>query len=171
MVRAESVATRAPFAAAFRNRRCLFLADGFYEWRRAGTRSFPYLLRRPGGSPFAMAGIWQPAPPSSSEAPIDSCAVITRPARPPVDAVHDRMPVMLPIEHHDAWLDPDFEDVLALTRMLEAGPGFELEAIQVGTRVNSPANDDAACTAPATEGDLRGEQFELWPRGSASRTG
>ena len=172
MVRSESLATRASFAAAFRSRRCLFLADGFYEWRRTGTRSFPYYVHRPGGVPFAMAGIWQPAPPSGqNEQPIDACAVITRPALPPVDAVHDRMPAMLPIEQHDAWLDPDFDDVRALTSMLYADPGFALETTPVGPRVNSPANDDPSCTAPATEAERRGEQFELWPRGTLRRAG
>src|SRR5438552_1656875 len=62
MVRAESLRTRSAFAEAFRRRRCLFLADGFYEWHKAGARSFPYHLHRPGGAPFVMAGIWYPAP-------------------------------------------------------------------------------------------------------------
>jgi putative SOS response-associated peptidase YedK len=174
MVRSESLATRASFAAAFRSRRCLFLADGFYEWKRAGNRSFPHYVHRPGSAPFAMAGIWQPAPPSAgreNELPIDACAVITRPARPPVDAVHDRMPAILGTRHHDAWLDPDYDDLPALTSMLHDDPGFELETSPVGPRVNSPANDDAACTAPATEAERRGEQFELWPRGALRRAG
>jgi putative SOS response-associated peptidase YedK len=173
MVRAESLATRASFAEAFRSRRCLFLADGFYEWRKAGGRSYPYYIHRPGDAPFVMAGIWYPAAHGASEesAPLDACAVITRAARPPIDAVHDRMPAMLAREHCDAWLDPDYTDTEALTRMLEADPDFTLETQPVGPRVNSPANDDAFCVAPATDVDRRGEQFELWPRDRAFRTG
>jgi putative SOS response-associated peptidase YedK len=166
MVRVESLGTRASFGAAFRSRRCLLLADGFYEWRRGGQRSFPYHFRRTAGAPFAMAGIWYPAPPGEREgtAPLDSCAVITRPARPPVDAVHDRMPAILSPEHHERWLDPDFGDTEALTRMLVEDPGFVLETVPVGPRVNSPANDDPSCVAPATDAERRGEQFDLWPR-------
>jgi putative SOS response-associated peptidase YedK len=167
MVRAESLA-RASFLAAFRARRCLFLADGFYEWRRAGHRSFPYLIHRAADAPFVMAGLWAP---SSGAEGIDSCAVITRPARPPVDAVHDRMPALLAAEHHDAWLDPDFDDTDALRRMLERDPGFALEIHPVGPRVNTPANDDPSCAAPVTEAELHGEQFELWPRHETFRSG
>jgi putative SOS response-associated peptidase YedK len=175
MVRVESLDTRASFGAAFRSRRCLLLADGFYEWRRAGKRSFPYYFYRPAGAPFAMAGIWYPAPPAREEregpAPLDSCAVITRPAKPPVDAVHDRMPAILAAEHHEAWLDPDFDDTDALTRILGEDPGFVLETLPVGPRVNSPANDDPSCVAPATDAERRGEQFDLWPRHETFRTG
>jgi putative SOS response-associated peptidase YedK len=173
MVRAESLA-RASFGSAFRSRRCLLLADGFYEWRRAGKRSFPYYMHRPEGAPFAMAGIWYPALAAAeptAPAPIDSCAVITRPARPPVDAVHDRMPAILPAEHHERWLDPDFGDTAALAQMLSEDPGFTLETVQVGPRVNSPMNDDAGCVVPATDTERRGEQFELWPRHETFRTG
>jgi putative SOS response-associated peptidase YedK len=174
MVRVESLA-RAAFGSAFRSRRCLLLADGFYEWRRAGKRSFPYDIHRPDRTPFAMAGIWYPAPPAEGEregpAPLDSCAVITCPARPPVDAVHDRMPAILASEHHEKWLNPDFDDTGALAGMLGEDPGFSLETVQVGPRVNSPANDDPACVAPATDAERGGEQFELWPRHEAFRTG
>jgi len=163
MVRVESLATRAPFAAAFRSRRCLFVADGFYEWRRAGQKSFPYYVRRPDRGLLTMAGIWQHAAPGTDRAPLDSCAIITRPARPPVDSLHDRMPAMIAPADHQAWLDPMFDDAAALGRMLEADP-VPLETLQVSSRVNTPANDDPSCTDPATEAERRGEQFELWPR-------
>jgi putative SOS response-associated peptidase YedK len=171
MVRAESLATKASFAEAFRRRRCLLLADGFYEWKRAGGRSFPQYVRRPEGAPFVMAGIWQAAPPAAGSVSIDACAVITRPAEPALTAVHDRMPAILAKEHVDLWLDPAFDDTLALTKMLASDACFEFETLAVGPRVNSPANDDPSCVAPATEDDRRGEQFELWPNGAAFRTG
>jgi len=171
MVRAESLTTRPAFMNAFRARRCLFLADGFYEWRRAGKKSFPHYFRRPGGAAFAMAGIWQPAPPTrpGPDEPtiIDACAVITRPALAPVEAVHDRMPAIVAPEHHEAWLDPAFADADALLGILAADPGFSLESREIGTHVNSPANDDPSCIAPATEADRRGEQFDLFTRSAA----
>jgi putative SOS response-associated peptidase YedK len=163
MVRAESLASRAPFAAAFRQRRCLFVADGFYEWRRAGKKSFPYHVRRPDQGLLTMAGIWQKAPPGETPAALDSCAIITRPAGAPVHTLHDRMPAMIAPEDHAAWLDPAFDDTTALERMLEADPA-PLEIVPVGPRVNAPANDDPSCIRPVTEADHRGEQFEFWPK-------
>jgi putative SOS response-associated peptidase YedK len=161
MLRSEGLAKRPPFADAFRHRRCLLVADGFYEWRRAGKQSFPYHFARPDGAPFGIAAIWEPA--SLQGGSLDACALITRPALAPVDAVHQRMPVLLAREHRERWLDPGFEDVAALNRMLADPPGFVLQAQPVTSRVNSPANDDVGCIAPMPETEQRGEQFELWP--------
>jgi putative SOS response-associated peptidase YedK len=161
MVRGESLSKRPPFAEAFRRRRCLLIADGFYEWRRAGRQSFPYYFARPDGAPFAIAAIWETAPPDAGT--LDACALITRPALAPVDAVHNRMPVLLAPVHRDRWLDPTFDDVAALDEMLRAPPGFALESHAVSTRVNAPVNDDEGCTAPIEEKEQHGEQFELFP--------
>jgi putative SOS response-associated peptidase YedK len=161
MVRCEGLGKRPPFADAFRRRRCLLVADGFYEWRRAGRQSFPYYFARPDGAPFAIAAIWETA--SSQGGPLDACALITRPALSPVDAVHHRMPVLLTAAHRERWLDPGFDDVHALNQMLIDPPGFALQARPVSPRVNSPAHDDEACAAPIEETEQRGEQFELWP--------
>ena len=165
MLRGETIAGRPPFADAFRRRRCLLVADGFYEWRRVGRQSFPYYFARPGGAPFSVAAIWEPA--SADDGALDSCALITRPALSPVDAVHHRMPVLLATLHRERWLDPGFTDVAALISMLGDNPEFVLQSYPVNARVNSPANDDTACVAPIAEGERRGEQFELWP--SATR--
>jgi putative SOS response-associated peptidase YedK len=161
MVRGEGLGKRPPFAEAFRRRRCLLVADGFYEWRRAGRQSFPYYFTRPDGAPFAIAAIWEHA--STQGGSLDACALITRPALPPVDAVHNRMPALLAAAHRERWLDPVFEDVHEIYRMLMDPPGFPLQARPVSPRVNSPANDDEACAAPIEENERRGEQFELFP--------
>ncbi|HMI85199.1 MAG TPA: SOS response-associated peptidase [Polyangiaceae bacterium] len=161
MLRGEGMAKRPPFADAFRHRRCLLVADGFYEWRRAGRQSFPYYFTRPDGAPFGIAAIWEHA--STEGGPLDTCALITRPALSPVDAVHHRMPALLAAAHRQRWLDPSFEDVDQLSEMLMDPPGFALQARPVSSRVNSPANDDEACAAPVPESERRGEQFELFP--------
>lgn len=161
MVRGEGIALRPPFADAFRHRRCLLVADGFYEWRKAGRQSFPYYFARPDGSPFGIAAIWEGA--ASQGGPLDACALITRPALSPVDAVHHRMPVLLAAAHRERWLDPAFEDDHALNQMLIDPPGFALQARPVSSRVNSPAHDDEACATPIEENEQHGEQFELWP--------
>jgi putative SOS response-associated peptidase YedK len=79
------------------------------------------------------------------------------------------MPAILAPEHHEIWLDPDFDDTALLTRILGEHPGFVLETLPVGPRVNSPANDDASCVAPATDEERRGEQFDLFRRRAAGR--
>jgi putative SOS response-associated peptidase YedK len=161
MARAETLLGRSAFADAFASRRCLLVADGFYEWKRsANARSFPHYIHRRGGAPFAMAAIWQPA----AARELDGCAVITRPARAPVDAVHDRMPAILSPRHHDAWLDPTFRDPEALGELLFADPPSDLEVLAVGPRVNSVAHDDPSCVAPASESDRLPEQLALFSR-------
>jgi putative SOS response-associated peptidase YedK len=165
MARAESVASRAPFTSAFRSRRCLLLADGFYEWKRTAKQSFPYHIHRPGHAPFALAAIWEPAIAAEGRSEMDSCAIITRPARSPVSEVHDRMPVMLATEHHEAWLDPAFSDVAALKAMLFEDPKIDLVTVAVGPHVNSPANDDPGCALAIEESDRHGEQLELFSVG------
>jgi len=146
MIRAEGLGKRPPFVDALRRRRCLLVADGFYEWRRAGQKSFPYYFARPDGAPFAIAAIWEEA--SSQGSPLDACALITRPAL---------------AAHRERWLDPTFEDVPTLSQMLVDPPEFTLQARPVSSRVNSPAHDDEACTDPIEETEQHGEQFELWP--------
>ena len=167
MVRSESLSRRPPYAEAFRHRRCLLVADGFYEWRRAGRQSFPYYFARHDGAPFAIAAIWETASPVAGS--LDACALITRPALSPVDAVHNRMPVVLAPDHRDRWLDPTFDDIAALDEMLRAPPGFALESHAVSTRVNAPTHDDAACAAPIEEKERHGEQFELFSSRAESR--
>jgi putative SOS response-associated peptidase YedK len=101
-------------------------------------------------------------PGSSQGSSLDACALITRPAISPVDAVHHRMPVLLAARHRECWLDPTFDRVDVLYPMLGDPPGFTLQASPVSSRVNSPAHDDEACTAPIAETEQRGEQFELF---------
>ena len=167
MARAETLLAGLAFAGALVSRRCILLADGFYEWRRSSGRSVPYFVQRPGGAPFALAGIWQPFGARTTRAPegalsVDGCAVITRPARAPVDAFHDRMPAFIVSRDHGSWLDPSFTDREALAQMLFAAPPFELEAIAVGSRVNSTAHDDGDCVLPAVDGERLPEQLGLF---------
>ncbi|MET0591771.1 MAG: SOS response-associated peptidase [Polyangiaceae bacterium] len=168
MVRSEGLAKRPPYGEAFRKRRCLLVADGFYEWRKAGRQSFPYYFARSNGEPFTIAAIWEPGALGAKEnGKLDTCALITRRALPPVDAVHHRMPVLLATAHREKWLDPDFDDTDSLQAMLADPPEFSLLARPVSTRVNSPANDDDGCTAPVEESEQHGEQFELFGSRSA----
>ena len=102
---------------------------------------------RPDGGPFGIAASWEPAA-SEQGRPLDTCALLTRPALAPVDAVRLLLPVLLAAEHRDRWLDPAFDDVQELNRMLGDPPGFVLQARPVSPRVNSPRHDGADLIEP-----------------------
>lgn len=144
--RAETVAEKPSFRSAFRHRRCLIPADGFYEWRKTGGGKQPHYIRMGDGSPFAFAGLWERW---RNGREIRSCIIITTGANELVGEVHDRMPVILHPEDYDLWLDPDFDERDPLTTLLKPYPADEMEAYPVSRYVNSPSNDDPACVQPA----------------------
>ncbi len=141
--RAETVPEKPSFRAAFKGRRCLILADGFYEWQRTADGKQPFYIRMRDGSPFAFAGLWESWSGDGEE--VRSCAIITTAANELVGEVHDRMPVILPEEDHDLWLDPDFREKETLAALLEPYPAGAMEAYPVSRFVNSPRNDDERC--------------------------
>ncbi|MBN1148719.1 MAG: SOS response-associated peptidase [Anaerolineales bacterium] len=148
--RAETVAEKPSFRAAFRRRRCLILADGFYEWKKeAGQKTkTPLLIRLKSGGPFAMAGLWESwhAPDGSN---ILSCTILTTQPNDLVKEIHNRMPVILPLESYPLWLDPGEAAPGQLEGLLKPYPASQMTAFPVSTLVNDPANDLAACIAPA----------------------
>jgi putative SOS response-associated peptidase YedK len=145
--RSESAADRPAFREAFRRRRCLIPATGFYEWeRRPREKPRPWLFRLTDGGVFAFAGLWEP-PLEKGGRP--TCAILTTEPNAIAERIHDRMPVILPRGAYRAWLDPDASDPRALTALLEPYPEATMTAYPVSTAVNSPANDDPSCIAPA----------------------
>jgi putative SOS response-associated peptidase YedK len=144
--RAETAAERPSFRSAFRRRRCLVLADGFYEWRKAGGKKQPYLFRLAGGEPFAFAGLWEHWQRDGKV--IDSCALLTTDPNELVKPLHDRMPVMLSPAVFDLWLDAKVEKGPDLHALLRPYPAKAMAAYPVSLRVNSPKNNDAGCLAP-----------------------
>ncbi len=143
--RAETVATKPAFRRAFKDRRCLVLTDGFYEWQRQERRKQPFYIRLRDGRPFAFAGLWKRwAPPDGQ--PVDSCTIITTVANELVGPL--RMPVILPPADHAAWLDSGGQDVDRLDALLRLYPSQDMEAYPVGTRVDGPAFDSSKCTQP-----------------------
>lgn len=162
--RAETAATLPAFRAAFRRRRCLVPADGFYEWKREPGRAAktPWRLQLAGGGPCAFAGLWERWR-GADGAEIVSCAVLTTAPNALVAAVHDRMPAILPRERYAAWLRED-APVDALAALLEPFPADRMEAWPVSTLVNRPAFDDPLCLerAAADGDDPRPRQRELW---------
>ncbi|MCS7220418.1 MAG: SOS response-associated peptidase [Anaerolineae bacterium] len=150
--RAESLAEKPAFRNAFRRRRCLILADGFYEWRREprpGSRaSTPIYIRLKSGKPFAFAGLWEIWR-SADGASLFSCAIITTPPNELIEEIHDRMPAVLRPEAYTMWLDPMIQTPETLSELLKPYPASEMEAYPVSTLVNNPKNDLPACILPA----------------------
>ena len=138
--RAETVAQRPAFRDAFRKRRCLVLADGFYEWRRAGSVKKPMRIVMESGEPFAFAGLWAVwRDPEGNRIP--SCTVITTEANDLLRPIHNRMPVILPREMEEFWLDREVQDVAVLENALTAYPYELMQTYEVSTLVNSARNN------------------------------
>lgn len=146
--RSETVAEKPSFRNAFRRRRCLVPADGFYEWRPEGRRKIPYRFRLRDGSLFALAGLWETWTPPDGGEPITSCTVLTTDANDVVAPVHHRMPVIIPPDHYDTWLDPE-EEPEALQALLSPYPPDAMEGYAVSPEVNSARNDYPELIEPA----------------------
>ena len=138
--RAETVAQKPAFRDALRRRRCLVLADGFYEWQRIGAAKRPMRIVMRSGEPFAFAGLWSVWRDPDGNA-ILSCAIITTAANDLLKPIHDRMPVILPRDMEEFWLDRRLDDPAVLTSALAPHPDDEMEAYKVSPLVNSVAND------------------------------
>lgn len=142
--RAETVATKPAFRAAFRYRRCLIVADGFYEWQKLRRGRQPFYIHLHDKGPFAFAGLWEHWEGSDGSA-VKSCTILTTEANDVVRAVHDRMPVILQRQDYARWLDPELQQADALIPLLRPYPADEMAAYRIGTRVNNPAHDGPEC--------------------------
>ena len=137
--RAETVAEKPSFRSALRRRRCLILADGFYEWQRVGKSKKPMMVVMRSGEPLAFAGLWETwRDPEGTVIP--SCTIITTTPNDLLRLIHNRMPVILPREIEDFWLDDSVDDPAALTSILIPYPADAMEAYEVLSLVNSVAN-------------------------------
>ena len=146
--RAETLAEKPAFRSAFRKRRCLVAADGFYEWQtRSGGPKQPYRIARPDGGPFAFAGLWERWRNPTEGRDVESCTIVTTAANATLSPIHHRMPVILAPESYDLWLDPEAEQD-RVRGLLAADPGMDLVATAISTRVNKVANDDPEVILP-----------------------
>lgn len=145
--RAETVADKPSFKKPFRNSRCLVVADGFFEWRKAGGRKVPVYVHLKSGKPFGLAGLLSKWKPHDGET-IRTCTIITTEPNSLLKPIHNRMPVIV---HEDAislWLDPEVNDPGLLLPLLVPYESDLMEAYDVSTKVNSPAYDSAENIEP-----------------------
>jgi putative SOS response-associated peptidase YedK len=135
--RVESVDTAPSYRAAFKKRRCLIPVDSFFEWQRTGTLKQPYSIGLKSGKPFVFAGLWEGWKKPGSEDWLRTCTIITCEPNEFCSTIHNRMPVILPGEVHEAWLDGE-----AGKEVLVPYASEEMTAWPISTRVNSPRNND-----------------------------
>src|SRR5262245_61857510 len=146
--RGESVNEKPAFRLAMRRRRCLFPADGFYEWRQAGRERRPFFVRSRSGGPIAFAGLWETwMGPNGEE--MDTAAIVTTTANRALASIHPRMPVVIAPDAFDLWLDCGNVDGETATALIAPAPDEALEAYEVSPAVNHAANDAADLIAPA----------------------
>jgi len=149
--RGDTVATKPSFRAAFKRRRCLIPADGFYEWKKIDAKhKQPYLITREKNRPFAFAGLFEHWT-SPDGSVIDSCTIITTDANEPMSAVHDRMPAILAEEDYDRWIDPSQQAAAELQELIRPAPDDLLQFTPVSTVVNNPRNENPECVRPVAD--------------------
>ncbi len=150
--RIETVAKKPSFRNAFERRRCLILADGFYEWKKVERRKQPYFCTLPTGKPFAFAGLWETwkSKESDDEPVYHSCTILTIDSSESIREIHNRMPVILLPETHEAWLNPEIQDTKQLETILQEGYVREMKTYPVSTFVNSVKNNGPTCIEPIT---------------------
>ena len=149
--RGEEMAVKPAFRDALVHRRCLVLANGFYEWRRQGSARLPVYFTLKSEEPFAFAGLWEKRQ-SAGGAWTHSCTIVTTRPNALMEPVHNRMPAILRPELEEVWLDPAERDPLALTALVsEPYRASEMVARSVSKLVNSPRFDTSDCITPATD--------------------
>lgn len=148
--RAESVLDKPAFRNAMRRRRCLFPADGFYEWKREGERKRAFVVRPRSRQPVAFAGLWETwTGPNGEE--LESAAIITTDASRSIAAIHDRMPAIVPPEAFDLWLDCARVDAETASALIAPSPDASIEAYEISPAVNRVANDSPELLAPVAQ--------------------
>lgn len=145
--RSETIEERRAFREAFEKRRCIIVADGFYEWQRVGEIKVPMRITLKDQGLFAFAGLWERWSRGNDE-PLITCTILTTTPSPSIASIHDRMPVILPPAARARWLKRD-EDAAALKELLRPYADSELDAYVVALLVNHVENDSPECVEPA----------------------
>ena len=158
--RAEGIATKNAYRHAFRKQRCLIPADGFFEWKvvEGQKRKQPMYIHRVDGEPLAFAGLWEAwRGPDRNDEPLYTCTIITTTANETMAPVHNRMPVILPPDRWEEWLDPEMQDTDALARLLIPAPPSLLTLYPVTTAVNHVRNKGAELIEPQSDAPEPGQ--------------
>ena len=147
--RSETAAQKPSFRAAFKYRRCIVPADGFYEWKKEQGGKQPYLIGLDSGGVFGIAGLWEHWEQDGSV--IESCTLLTTEANSFMTPLHHRMPVILEPQDFDEWLDPGLQKGDTLLHLMRPFSSAQMRAVAVSRIVNNPRNDEPGCVEPVTE--------------------
>lgn len=150
--RAETLGERPAYRRAFRDRRCLVLADGWYEWQATPSGKQPWFIRRREGEPIAFAGLWESWRDPADGTRTESCAIVTRDAPGELARIHGRVPAVIDPAAAQRWLDPGQRDGAAVSDLLTQADAADFEAWPVSRRVNDPHNDGPELVRPAKDG-------------------
>jgi putative SOS response-associated peptidase YedK len=148
--RTETVATKPAFRSAFKRQRCLVVADGFYEWQKKEHGKVPFYIHLKSGRPFAFAGLYSHWTPEEGAESICTCTVITTEANELLEPIHNRMPVIIPRDKEDLWLNPDEQDQDVLLGLLKPYPSEEMEMHEVSAKVNYPKYNSPDAIKPVS---------------------
>jgi putative SOS response-associated peptidase YedK len=150
--RAETVAEKPAFRNAFKHRRCLIPCDGYYEWQEIPGSKLkqPWYISLRSQQPMALAGLWEHWQ-GRDDNEIESCTIIVTSGNELMQSIHDRMPVILPKETWETWLDSANTDKVSLQAMLAQYPAGDMTAWRVSMQVNSPRNNYIKCIQPFTD--------------------
>lgn len=146
--RSETASEKPSFREAFKRRRCIIPADGFYEWQRTGGRKQPFYFHLKDESLFGFAGLWDRWRSPDGEV-LETCSILTTEANAVLSKVHDRMPVILDPQAYDLWLDEDVRKQDLRKELLRPFPASEMTCYPVSTAINNPRHQGAALTHPA----------------------
>jgi putative SOS response-associated peptidase YedK len=147
--KSETLTEKPAYRNAYRRRRCLIPADGFYEWHKEGSLKQPYFIRFRDHSPMFFAGLWEHW--QGPEQTIESCTIVTTRANATLQPIHHRMPAIIAVDDLTHWLDPMRTDTAELNALLQPFAANVMEAYRVDPRVNKPINDDPGCIEPSGE--------------------
>ena len=150
--RSETVHEKPSFKAAFKSRRCLIPASGFYEWDKLGGSRQPYYISRSDGRPMGLAGLWEAWVDHLSGELLESCTILTTSANQTVGRIHDRMPVILEQDDCGLWLDHTEQRTEELTGLFRPAAEEILQMMHVSTYVNKAGHEGAECVAPVAAG-------------------
>ncbi|QLE40361.1 SOS response-associated peptidase [Nostoc sp. C052] len=156
--RAETVAEKPSFRSAFKHRRCLVLADGFYEWQRQQGKKQPFYFRLQDGQPFGFAGLWERWKTPANEE-IISCTILTTAANELLQPIHERMPVILEPQDYDLWLDSQVQTPQTLQQLLRPYPAPAMTAYPVSTLVNNSRHNNSECIVPLSQENAPANQL------------
>ncbi len=151
--RSETIAEKPSFRNAFKSRRCLIIATGYYEWYSENKQKVPVFFHLNSHKPFGMAGLWESWI-SPDKEKIDTCSIITTDSNDLIKLIHHRMPVLISSENEDEWLDPTNKDTIALQRLLLPFDPDPMAMYKVSQIVNSTRNNTPDCVIPAESDTL-----------------